>query len=81
MCKHTVKKLPYLLRYVPDLYKAQQMCDEAILENETLFLTAAEIKTCVTKQLIVTFMHQSLFMNAIRLKECAMKLLILIILK
>ena len=57
MCKHTVKKLPYLLRYVPDLYKAQQMCDEAILENETLFLTAAKIKKCVTKQLIVTFMH------------------------
>ena len=30
MCKHAVKKLPYLLRYVP---KTQQMCDKAILEN------------------------------------------------
>ena len=24
MCKHTVKKLPYLLRYVPDQYKTRQ---------------------------------------------------------
>ena len=32
-----LKTLPYLLRYVPDQYKIQQMCDKAILENsETL---------------------------------------------
>ena len=37
MCKHPVKKLPYLLRYVLDRYKTQQMCKKAILENvETL---------------------------------------------
>ena len=33
MCKHAVKKLPYLKRYVPDQYKTQQLCDKAILEN------------------------------------------------
>ena len=33
MCKQAVKKLPYLLRYVPDQYKAQQIIDKAILEN------------------------------------------------
>ena len=33
MCKHEVKKLPYLLRYVPDQYKTQQTCDKADLEN------------------------------------------------
>ena len=33
MYKHTVKKLSYLLRYVPDQYKTQQMCYKAILEN------------------------------------------------
>ena len=33
MCEHAVKKLPYLLRYVPDQYQTQQMCDKAILEN------------------------------------------------
>ena len=31
MCKHAVKKLPYLLRYV--LFQTQKMCHEAILEN------------------------------------------------
>ena len=33
MCKHAVKKLPYLSRYVPDWYKTQQLCDKALLEN------------------------------------------------
>ena len=28
MGKHAVKKLPYLLRYVPDPYKTQQICDK-----------------------------------------------------
>ena len=31
--KHAIKKLPFLLRYVPEQYKTQQMCDEAILKN------------------------------------------------
>ena len=26
-------ELPYLLRYVPDWYKTQQMCQKAIWEN------------------------------------------------
>ena len=33
MCNHTVKKLPYLLRYVPNQCKTQYMYDKAILEN------------------------------------------------
>ena len=33
MCKHAVKKSPYLLIYVPDQCKTQQICDKAILEN------------------------------------------------
>ena len=31
---HEVKKLPYLLRYVPDQCKAQPTCGEAILGND-----------------------------------------------
>ena len=31
MCKHVLKKLPFVIRYVPDQYKAQQMCVKAIL--------------------------------------------------
>ena len=34
MCKHAVKNLPYLLRYIPDQYETQQMCNKAILEND-----------------------------------------------
>ena len=33
MCKNAVKKLPYLLKYVPDQYETQQMCGKAILKN------------------------------------------------
>ena len=33
MFKYAVKKLPYLLSYVPDRYKTQPMCDKAVLEN------------------------------------------------
>ena len=33
MCKHAVKKLAFVIRYVPDCYKTQQMCNKAILEN------------------------------------------------
>ena len=30
MYKHTVKRLPYLLRCFPNQYKIQQMCDKAM---------------------------------------------------
>ena len=33
MSKHAVKRLPFLLRYVPDWYKTKQMCDKTIIEN------------------------------------------------
>ena len=33
MCKQAVKKLPFLIRYVSDRDKTQQMCDKTILEN------------------------------------------------
>ena len=62
MCEHAVKKLPYLLRYVPDQYKIQQMCDKVILENDgTLkILTATKIKKCVIKQFIDVFLFDSI---------------------
>ena len=34
MCKHAVKELSYLLRYIPDQYKTKWMCDKAILKND-----------------------------------------------
>ena len=33
MCKHAVKKLMVVIRYFPNRYKIQQMCNKAILEN------------------------------------------------
>ena len=34
VCKHAVKKLPFEIRYVPDWYKTQKICDKAILNCE-----------------------------------------------
>ena len=67
MCKHVIRKLPYLLRYVPNRYKTQRRSDKAILENggnKSLFLTATKIKKYVIKQLIITLMRLNLFQNA-----------------
>ena len=33
MCKHAVKKLPYLLRHLSNQYKTQQMWNKTMLEN------------------------------------------------
>ena len=33
MCKHTVTKLLFVIRYVPDQYKTQEKCNKVFLEN------------------------------------------------
>ena len=33
MCKNVVKKMPFIIRYVPDWYETQEVCDKVILEN------------------------------------------------
>ena len=33
ICKHAVKKLSFLIRYIPDQDKTYKMCDEVILKN------------------------------------------------
>ena len=38
MYKHTVKKLPFLIKYVPDRCKAQQLCDKVIIENDGMIM-------------------------------------------
>ena len=60
MCRHAVKKLPYLLKYIPDTYETQQMCDKAILENAgTLkYVTdSTKIMKCVIKPLKIILKH------------------------
>ena len=34
MCKNGVKKLPFVINYVPNQYKTQEICDKVILEND-----------------------------------------------
>ena len=33
MCTYAVKKLAFLIRYVPGKYRPQQMCDKAIFKK------------------------------------------------
>ena len=33
MCKHAARKLPFLIRRIPDQYKTQHMCGKAISKN------------------------------------------------
>ena len=50
ICKHAVKKLTFVIRYVPDQHQTQQMCDKAILENGGTLETVVECfktKECV----------------------------------
>ena len=52
MFKQEVKELPFVIRYVLDQYKTQEMYDKAILENGgilELFLTATKIKKMCNK--------------------------------
>ena len=30
MCKYAVWKLPFVIRYIPDQYNTQQICDKAV---------------------------------------------------
>ena len=38
MCKHVVKKLPFLIKYVPDWYKTPQMCDKVRQGNDEMLM-------------------------------------------
>ena len=33
MCKHAVKKLPFVMKYVPDRYRCQQIGDKSVPED------------------------------------------------
>ena len=60
MCKHAMKKLPLVIRYVPVPYNTQQTCDKAVLENGgTLYSVPDCYKTneSVMKLLIIMPMN------------------------
>ena len=47
MGKHAVKKLPFVIRYVLDSYKTQQMWDKVIQENSE---TSESVPDCYENQ-------------------------------
>ena len=80
--QHTIKKFPFVIRYVSDWSKTQQMCDKAILENDgTLESAPDQCKTqCVIKLLIIRF-HLNSSLIAIKLKKCLTMLSVLTLLQ
>ena len=80
-CKNAVTKLPFVVRYILDQCKTQEMCDKVILENGgTLkFVPDCYKNQCIIKLLIIMLMHQNLSLIAIRMRKCIIKLSILII--
>ena len=54
VCKHAVKKMSFVTRYVPDQYKTQEMYDKAALENGG---TLESAKIMLIKLLTITIMN------------------------
>ena len=58
--KNAVKKLSFIINYVPDQFETQEMCDKVILENGGMVITVPNCyknKKMCTKLLIIMFMH------------------------
>ena len=56
MCKDAIKKLTFLIRYVSDEYKTQQMYNKAVVENGGILKTVPDnvkVKNCVVKLFIM----------------------------
>ena len=86
ICEHAVKKLLFIIRYVPDWYTTQKMCDKAILENggtlESVPHASEFVSDCYktkksNKAVNTYLLKYDLFLYTIRLKKCVIKLLIL----
>ena len=55
MCKHTVTKLLFVIRHVPDQYKTQEKYNKVFLENARKFMSVPDCyknKKSVIKLLI-----------------------------
>ena len=84
MSKYAVKKLRYLLRYVPDQYKNQLVCNNVILENGVTLKSVSDCyknkKMC--NQTIDNYPHALEFVSeCYKTQKFMMKLSILSILK
>ena len=70
MCKNSIEKLPFVLKYVLDQCEIDEIWGKVILENGGMlhFLTVTRIKKYVLKLFMIMFMHQNLYPIAIKLK-------------
>ena len=50
MCKHAVKQLLFVIRYVPDLYKTQKVCGKTMLENDGTLVSAPDCYKKILKK-------------------------------
>ena len=60
MCKNTVEKFSFVIRYVPYRYKTQEMCDIVVLENGGMLKFVTDYcknQKCVIKLFIIMLMH------------------------
>ena len=69
--KHAVKRLPFLIRYVPDQYKTQEMCDKAVLENSETFRSVPDCNksTTVIKLSTITLLKITLVPKCYKTQE------------
>ena len=82
MDKHAVEKSRFVIRYVSDQYKTQQMSDKVSLENGGMmfFPNCEKVQICVITLLIIMFVQQGFqrtyFVKIMaRLKKCLTMLL------
>ena len=59
MCKNSIEKLPFVIKYVLDQCEIEEIWSKAILENGGMlnFLTVTRIKKYVLKLFMIMFMH------------------------
>ena len=67
MCKHRVKKILFIITYVPDPYKTQQKCNKAILENAGTLESILDWKKTqeMCDKVVDIYAHASHFPNSL----------------
>ena len=63
MCKHAVKKLNFVIRYVLDQYKTQQVSDKESLEND------GTLESVCSYHVTFAFQSESTLYNCLNVKE------------
>ena len=90
MCDQAVDNYPYALKFVPDCYMNQKLCEKGVdthpstiafvLLQKHSSLIAIRPKKCMIKLLIEVFLHLLIFLIDIKLKKCETELFLKILL-